>query len=148
MALSLIQRIASSYPNPVNLTKMLGLYANDVLCIAAFGKVFSEGEEYDRRELQKMFEDIQVLLGGFNLGDFYPSREWISHMTGMKRRLDYTFQRFDHLINEVIKQHVEHPKQSPNEQDFVDVLLDLQKSEGLERPLTLDNIKAIILVRQ
>ncbi|KAF9606180.1 hypothetical protein IFM89_023635 [Coptis chinensis] len=39
----LINRVAASYPGTTNLTKILGLYANDVLCEAAFGRDFSEG---------------------------------------------------------------------------------------------------------
>jgi hypothetical protein len=52
----LIGRIGESYPSTTNLTKMLGLYANDVLCRVAFGRDFSAGGEYDRHGFQKMLE--------------------------------------------------------------------------------------------
>ncbi|XP_039161875.1 cytochrome P450 71AP13 [Eucalyptus grandis] len=43
----LVDRITESYPGTTNLTKLLGLYANDVLCGVAFGRNFSAGGDYD-----------------------------------------------------------------------------------------------------
>jgi cytochrome P450 len=72
----LVHRVAESYPSTTNLTKLLGLYANDVICRVAFGRDFSAGGEYDRHGFQKMLEEFQVLLGGFSIGDFFPSMEF------------------------------------------------------------------------
>ncbi|KAL5998232.1 hypothetical protein ACLOJK_009170 [Asimina triloba] len=141
----LVQRIASAYPNPVSLTKMLGLFANDVLCRVAFARDFSQGGDYDRHGFQKMLEEYQVLLGGFSVGDFFPSMEWIHSVTGMKQRLIHTFKRFDCFFDEIIEEH-RYPNRASNEhKDLVDVLLDIQKNGSLEMPLTMDNIKAVIL---
>ena len=40
----LVSRVAELYPSTTNLSKVLGLYANDVLCRVAFGRNFSAGE--------------------------------------------------------------------------------------------------------
>lgn len=160
----LVQRIESSSGSNLNLSKALGLYANGVLCRAAFGKDFLEGGEYERHGFQRMLEEYQELLGGFSLGDFFPSLEWINSVNGMKRRLKHTFMRFDVLFDEIIRDHLERKEQikgnssiDDDEQDdkqdkmeakdLVDVLLDVQNGTGLEMPLTMDNIKAVILVR-
>ncbi|XP_030937818.1 cytochrome P450 71A1-like [Quercus lobata] len=140
----LVCRVAQSYPSTTNLSKMLGLYANDVLCRAAFGRDFSGGE-YDSHGFQKMLEEFQVLLGGFSIGDFFPSIELIHSLTGMKSRLQNTFQRFDKLFDQLLTEH-ENPKREKEEhKDLVDVLLDIQRNGYDEMPLTTDNIKAIIL---
>ena len=52
----LVCRVAQSYPSTTNLSKMLGPYANDVLCRVAFGRDFSGGGEYDSHGFQKMLE--------------------------------------------------------------------------------------------
>ncbi|XP_021286163.1 cytochrome P450 71A1-like [Herrania umbratica] len=143
----LIHRIGEySYPSTVNLSKVLGLYANDVLCRVAFGRDFSQGGDYDRHGFQKMLEDYQELLGGFSTGDFFPSMEFIHNLTGMKSRLQHTFRRFDQFFDEIINEHL-NPKRQKEERckDLVDVLLDVQKNGSSEIPLTMDNVKAIIL---
>ncbi|KAK6276030.1 hypothetical protein POUND7_005739 [Theobroma cacao] len=95
-----------------------------------------------------MLEDYQELLGGFSTGDFFPSMEFIHNLTGMKTRLQHTFRRFDQFFDEVINEHL-NPKRQKEERskDLVDVLLDVQKNVSNEIPLTMDNVKAIILVR-
>ncbi|KAK9995618.1 hypothetical protein SO802_020304 [Lithocarpus litseifolius] len=141
----LVCRVAESYPRTTNLTKMLGLYANDVLCRVAFGRDFSAGGEYDRHGFQKMLEEYQVLLGGFSIGDFFPSMEFIHSLTGMKSRLQSTFQRFDKLFDQLLTEHANPKREKEENKDLVDVLLDIQKDGSDEMPLTTDNIKAIIL---
>ncbi|KAK2663615.1 hypothetical protein Ddye_002189 [Dipteronia dyeriana] len=140
----LVHRVAEHYPNTANLTKMLGLYANDILCRVAFGRDFSRAGEYDQYGFQKMLEEYQELLGGFSVGDFFPSMEFIHSLTGMKSRLQNTFQRFDRFFDEVINEHL-NPDREKKRQDLLDVLLDIQKNGSAEMPLTMDNVKAIIL---
>ncbi|XP_059644095.1 cytochrome P450 71AP13-like [Cornus florida] len=141
----LVHRVAESYPGTTNLSKMLGLYANDVLCRKAFGRDFSAGGEYDRLGFQKMLEEYQELLGGFSIGDFFPSMEFMHTLTGMKSRLQKTFRRFDQFFDEIIKEHQNPGGKKEDNKDLVDVLLEIQRSEDIEMPLTMDNIKAIIL---
>ncbi|GFZ11985.1 hypothetical protein Acr_23g0003700 [Actinidia rufa] len=135
-----------SYPGTTDLTKLLGLYANDVLCRVAFGRDFSAGGDYDRHGFQKMLEEYQVLLGGLSIGDFFPSMEFTHTLTGMKSRLQDTFRRFDQFFDEVIKEHLNPMREKEEHKDLVDVLLEIQKNGDAEMPLTMDNVKAIILV--
>lgn len=143
----LVRRVEECYPNTTNLTKTLGLYANDVLCRVALGRDFSGAGEYDQYGFQKMLEEYQALLGGFSIGDFFPSMEFLHSLTGMKSRLQKTFRRFDQLFDKVIKEHLNTDRET-EKQDLVDVLLDIQKNESAEMPLTMDNVKAIILVSE
>lgn len=140
----LVHRVEGSYPGTTNLSKMMGLYANDVLCRAVFGRNFSEGGEYQRHGFQKMLDEYQELLGGFSVGDFFPSLEFIHSLTGMKSRLQATFRRFDQLFDQILNDHLASDKIEENK-DLVDVLLEVQKNDSDEIPLTTDNVKAIIL---
>ncbi|KDP30978.1 hypothetical protein JCGZ_11354 [Jatropha curcas] len=143
----LVRRIGESYPQPTNLSKMIGLYANDVLCRAALGRDFSGGGEYDRNDFEKMLNDYQDLLGGFSLGDYFPSMEFVHSLTGMKSKLINTFRRFDRFFDSVIAEHSNSEGKTEEKKDLVDVLLDIQKngSSSSDLPITMDNVKAVIL---
>ncbi|KAL3748097.1 hypothetical protein ACJRO7_009340 [Eucalyptus globulus] len=134
-----------SFPGATNLTKLFGLYANDVLCRVAFRRDFSGGGDYDRHGFQKMLEEYQELLGGFSIGDFFPSMEFIHSLTGTKSRLQHTFQRFDNLFDEILRDHQKENKATELHKYLVDVLLDILKNGYGDMPLTRDNVKAIIL---
>lgn len=141
----LVRRLSQPYPGTVNMSKMLGMYSNDVLCRTAFGRDFSEGGDYDKQGFQEMLEEYQELLGGLSVGDFFPSMEFVLSLTGMKSRLVHTYKRFDKLFDRIIAEHLDPKRQKEETKDIVDVLLDIQRNGG-EVPLTMDNVKALILV--
>lgn len=146
----LVSRISESFQSTLDLSKFLGLYANDVLCKIAFGRQFSEGgnSDYHRQGFHKMLYAYQVLLGGFNIGEFFPSFEFMHSLTGVKSRLKDTFRRFDQLFDQILKEHAS-SEGIEEHKDLVNVLLDVQKKDDSdEMPLTTDNIKAIILVNE
>lgn len=96
---------------------------------------------------QDMLNTIQVLVGGFSVGDLFPSFEWISLVTGMKWRLDRTFKRFNVFIDELIAEHLVPDGATSKSKDFVQILLESQKkNECSDLCLTMDNIKSIITV--
>lgn len=143
----LVRRLAEPYPGTVNLSKMLGLYANDVVCRVSFGRDFSEGGDFDHKGFQKLLEEYQELLGGLSVGDFFPSVEsFVLSLTGMKSRLVHTFNRFDELFDQIVAEHLNSDgEKHETKEDLVDVLLDIQRKGSGEMPLTLDNVKALIL---
>nr|XP_016462361.1 PREDICTED: cytochrome P450 71A1-like [Nicotiana tabacum] len=54
----LVHRVAESYPGTTtNLSKMLALYANDVICRVAFGKLFTESIIHRLTGLKSRLED-------------------------------------------------------------------------------------------
>ncbi|KAJ8563288.1 hypothetical protein K7X08_031740 [Anisodus acutangulus] len=144
----LIHRITESYPGTTNLSKMLALYANDVICRVAFGKIFMEGGEYERHGIHKLLEEFQELQGGLSIGDFFPSIESIIHrLTGLKSRLEDSSRRFDQLLDEIVEDHIRSGNEKDHK-DIVDVLLEIQKKADLEAPITMENVKAIILASE
>ncbi|KAK9113589.1 hypothetical protein Syun_020386 [Stephania yunnanensis] len=142
----LVRSIAEGHPGPINLTKKLGHFANNVVRKAAFGRCFDEGEGEDEgEEFHEMLAESQVLLGGFSLGDYFPSMEWIHTLTGMKARLERLSRRFDRFFDGMIEEHMNSTRVRVDHKDLIDVLLDIQQNGSLDMPLTMDNIKAIIM---
>lgn len=132
----------------IDMSKLFFGLANDILCRVAFGKRFM-GE---KNRLVEVLSETQSLLGGFNVGDFYPEWEWISSLSGFKRRLKRNLDDLRAVCDEIIEEHVIRTKSEDGsanisgKEDFVDVLLRVQKQEDLEVPITDDNLKALVLV--
>ncbi|KAF8029429.1 hypothetical protein BT93_E1971 [Corymbia citriodora subsp. variegata] len=141
----LVHRVVESCPGTINLSKLLILYTNNVLCRSAFGRDFSAGGDNDKHGFQKMLEEFQDLLGGFSIGDFFPSLEFIHSLTGTKSRLQHTFKRFDHLFDKILSEHSNERKATEVQKDIVDVLIDIEKNGYGDMPLTRPNIKALLL---
>ncbi|KAJ4838532.1 hypothetical protein Tsubulata_048193 [Turnera subulata] len=125
---------------------MISLYSNAALCRVALGKDYSSGGDFDKRGFQKMLDEYQELLGGFSLGDYFPSLELVQTLTGMKARLQHTFKKFDEFFDEIIEEHLNSERKPDDFMDLVAVLLDLQKNGSYDMPLTMANVKAIMLV--
>ncbi|XP_057811493.1 cytochrome P450 71AP13-like [Salvia miltiorrhiza] len=142
----LAARVSGSAAAVVDLSKLLNLYANDVLCRIVFGKDFSGGGgEYEKFGFKEMLDEYQELLGGFSMGDFFPSMEFLHKLTGHRARVDLAFQRFDKLFSDVIEERERMSCREGQNRDFVDILLELQKNGDGEIPLNMDNVKAILL---
>ncbi|XP_010042506.2 cytochrome P450 71AP13-like [Eucalyptus grandis] len=92
-----------------------------------------------------MLEEYQELLGGFSIGDFFPSMEFIHSLTGMKSRLQHTFKRFDNLFDQILREHSNESRATEAQKDIVDVLIDIEKNGYGDMPLTRANVKALIL---
>ncbi|KAL4193294.1 hypothetical protein AMTRI_Chr06g176140 [Amborella trichopoda] len=104
----------------VDLTKLLGPFANGLLCRVALGKNDCEGGEYER-EFKRMLEEYQVLFGGFSLGDFFPYLEgWLNLITGMASRMKKTLEDFDRFFDQAIRDHRRKSKVPGGENDVKD----------------------------
>uniref|UniRef100_J3MPM7 P450 n=1 Tax=Oryza brachyantha TaxID=4533 RepID=J3MPM7_ORYBR len=128
----------------VDLTELLNWYTNDIVCHAVSGKFFrDEGHNQTFREL---IEANSLLLGGFNLEDYFPS---LARLTIINKLLcakaHDVHKRWDQLLEKLINDHAHKQslsllEQDDEESDFIDVLLSIQHEYGLTR----DNIKAIL----
>ena len=119
--------------------------ANDVLCRVAFGRRFSE----QGSQLPEVLKETQRLFAGFDVGEFFPELGWVNSVTGLKRRLERNLADLRAVCDEIIKEHEGRGEDNEGRlerEDFVDVLLRVQKSKDLEVPLTDDNLKALVLV--
>lgn len=131
----------------VDVSKAFFGLANDMLCRVAFGKRFiSESTRGVGKNLVDVLTETQELLAGFCVGDFYPSWGWVNSVSGFKRRLERNLEDLRRVCDEIIEEHIKKERRENEGEDFVDVLLRVQKQENLEVPITDDNLKALVLV--
>ncbi|CAM0946434.1 unnamed protein product [Alopecurus aequalis] len=105
------------------------------------------GDRFDRREefLESLTEGIKI-AAGFSLADLFPSWKIVSLVSGTARRAEENHHKIFELMDSVIMQHQRRRVAGCDvvEADMVDVLLRLQKDDGLEVPLTMGTIKSVI----
>ncbi|KAK9088009.1 hypothetical protein Syun_030403 [Stephania yunnanensis] len=135
---------ACSQQSPINLSDMLLTLSNDILSRCNFGT------RRENRRIGKLSREVMHLLGAFCFGDLFPCLRWMDVLTGLTRRLKRTSQKvdalFDNIINEhVIKRENQNQNSQENKQDFVDILLHVQKENKLNVDINKDRIKAIMM---
>ncbi|ERN15845.1 hypothetical protein AMTRI_Chr07g76720 [Amborella trichopoda] len=132
---------ASSHGDTVDLSKTFYTLTNRIICKVALG--YSGGDQTEHK-FYKIIQELNSLLGSFCAADLFPSMGWIDILTGFHARLKKNFRELDCFLDKVIRDHKVSEATTTNK-DFVDILLQAQKDCSLDIPLTLDNLKAIIL---
>ncbi|KAJ6672323.1 FLAVONOID 3'-MONOOXYGENASE-RELATED [Salix viminalis] len=143
----LIRSDCESYPGTTNLSKMIGLYGNDVLCRVALGRDFSGGGEYDRHGFQKMLDDYQALLGGFRSLRLF-SFDGVCAQSNLNE-IETPVHLRDGLISffdEVIIEHRNSKGKQEEKKDLVDILLDIRRMDLPKFLSPWITLKPLILV--
>ncbi|KAL2322793.1 hypothetical protein Fmac_027172 [Flemingia macrophylla] len=136
----LIKRIASKEGSPTNLTKEMHTTSSMIISRTAFGNKCR-----DHQKFISAVKEATEAAGGFDLGDLYPSAEWLQHISGLKPKLEKSHQQTDRIIQSIINEHREAKSSATEgqgeevEDDLVDVLM--KERFGLSD----DSIKAVIL---
>ncbi|XP_009775980.1 desmethyl-deoxy-podophyllotoxin synthase-like [Nicotiana tabacum] len=129
--------------SPINMTETLSLYTNSVICKASVGRACK-----NQGSLIGIMRTVAGSAGVFDLADLFPSVKIIHFLSGLKYKLRKMHDEVDVLLEEIINEHEFQNGSSnddPTEEDIVDVLLRLQKSQDFSIPITRDNIKALII---
>ncbi|KAI3733404.1 hypothetical protein L6452_12847 [Arctium lappa] len=118
----------------VDISVLFFQLANDMLCLVAFGKRFLREESRGNEE-----------------------KDW--NLSGIRRRLMKNLKELSEVYDDIINEHRKKREESTSgngytdadadadagKEDFVDVLLRVQRQHDLEVPITDDNVKAIVL---
>ncbi|KAG5414927.1 hypothetical protein IGI04_002494 [Brassica rapa subsp. trilocularis] len=132
-----MENIRKSNSSRINLSKLLASLTNDVICRVAFGKKY--GGDTDFMELIERFEK---LLGSFSIGTYVPWLAWLDWISGLDAEVEKTKNDFDEFLERVVQDHVDG---GGDKNDFVHVLLAIQREKSIGFEIDRISIKAIIM---
>lgn len=127
---------------PINMSAAILSFFYHVICRVLFSRSYQGGNETEKAKIHGIIDEGRNLMGGFFVADYFPHMWWLDAVTGVHRRLRRNFLEYDSLYERIIEDHLDPKRPKPEEEDFLDVLLQLQKDSDLSR----DNIKAILMV--
>ncbi|KAK1363192.1 Cytochrome P450, E-class, group I [Heracleum sosnowskyi] len=136
----------SSSSLPVDLSELLMTLTNDVSCRSAFGRKYSE--EGNGREFKKLLSEFLELLAALSFRDFIPWLRWVDRISGLDARLDRVSKQLDDFLQGVVQEHIQLGERSittEQKEDFVDILLKIQKETTHGISIDNDSVKAILL---
>ncbi|WCJ36797.1 cytochrome P450 family 71 subfamily B polypeptide 4 [Euphorbia peplus] len=127
----------------VNLTNIAIDLTNIVMLLATFGE---NGKT--KQHLLTILESVKDSGKVIGFADFFPSLKLVQYFTrGALLKLRRLHLEADRILEDTIDEHKANKKEDDHGEvdNFLDVLLDIQKKGNLQIPLTNDCIKAIIV---
>ena len=129
----------------INISSKAASLITDMTCLMVFGRKFGD-EELDDRGFKAMIQEVMQLVAAPNLGDLIPFIAMFD-LQGLTRRMKNINKVFDRFFERIIDEHLKSMGEKKTK-DFLDVMLDLMKSEDThEYRIDRSSVKAIILVR-
>ncbi|XP_038686504.1 cytochrome P450 71D9-like [Tripterygium wilfordii] len=139
-----VEWVFSKSGSTINLTEKL--YSTTYTLIAKLA--FSE-ESGDHEEFISVTKEVIKLTTGFNIPDVFPSLKWLHQIDTTRSKLIESHEKNDRMLDNIINEHIKGKvttKKTRKCEDLVDVLLKFHEQGDLDQsPLTIDNIKAVIL---
>ncbi|WVZ79252.1 hypothetical protein U9M48_026854 [Paspalum notatum var. saurae] len=133
---------AAAASKPVNVSALLATYVTDAAVRAVVGGRISHRDAF----LERLEEGVKV-AAGFSLADVFPSSRLARALSGAARRAQTHHRAMTRLMDGVIAEHQERRAAGAgnDEEDLLDVLLRIQKDGGLQIPLDMGTIRAVII---
>ncbi|GAA0156514.1 oxygenase [Lithospermum erythrorhizon] len=132
----------------IDLSKIMMFVASSFICRVAFGKRYEEGGLESRR-FDQILHEAQAMMNGFYLSDYIPSLGWLfDKVSGMISRLEKNFKELDSFYEELIQEHLNKNRNKSTKvtQDIIDILLQVKNEQSSSVELTLDHIKAMLMI--
>ncbi|KAI7737854.1 hypothetical protein M8C21_006863 [Ambrosia artemisiifolia] len=136
----LVESISKSL-EPINLVERLFALNHNIIARVTFDEKFD-----DELRFRSAIREGTALAAGFQIGDFFPSLGFVAKLTGMNRRLEECLVELSSIMDKKIQDRIDLCKvKRPRRECLVDALLRLQDKDELDQPLTIDNIKSVLL---
>eukprot|EP00262_Sarcandra_glabra_P004032 TRINITY_DN149_c0_g1_i1.p1 TRINITY_DN149_c0_g1~~TRINITY_DN149_c0_g1_i1.p1 ORF type:complete len:513 (+),score=16.58 TRINITY_DN149_c0_g1_i1:236-1774(+) len=146
---ALLRGLYTQSGRPVDLKDRLSTVSLNVITRMVLGKKYSEGVEESEKaivspeEFKRMLDELFLLSGVYNIGDWIP---WTGFMDlqGYVKRMKVLSKKFDKFLEHVIDEHNERRLGVEGfvAKDMVDVLLQLADDPNLDVKLERSGVKA------
>jgi len=138
--LNLIRYIETNTGSCVNLSEKVASMTSVIVGRTAFGEKCKDQEEFISivKKLVKMAESLVIL-------DLFPSHKWLHKLSGQQPKLEELHKQYDVIIGNIISE-AEQKIGEVEVNSLLSVLLNVRNQGSLEYPLTIDNIKAVMMV--
>ena len=143
----MIEKISKSSvgSKPINLSEALMCLTSTIICRVGFGKRYEE-EGIERSRFHGLLNETQAMFGSLFFSDYIPFMGWVDRLSGLLGRLEKNFKDFDTFYQELIDEHLDPNRPKPEQEDFLDVLLQIWRDRVFQVDLTFDHIKAVLMV--
>ncbi|KAI7734146.1 hypothetical protein M8C21_001279 [Ambrosia artemisiifolia] len=133
--------LESSARRPVVLRDVLVQMINDVICRATVGDICK-----DQSTLIDVLFDIMRAVIAFNMASYFPSLQFLNVISGKKAKWLKRQKQLDIILEDILEEHKNNRPSGDNDhEDLVDVLLRIKENGDLDQPITMDNVKGVIL---
>ncbi|VAH67724.1 unnamed protein product [Triticum turgidum subsp. durum] len=126
----------------VNLSKKASALANDIVAMAMFGGKCAE----EKSEFVLAYDQVSELVAGFFPLDFFLSSRIVRRLSTIEHRLRGSYGCIQRIIASIVESRNAEIAANGDQEDFLGVLLRLQKKDSLAFPLTPETIGAIMFV--
>ncbi|CAK9320627.1 unnamed protein product [Citrullus colocynthis] len=126
----------------VNLSSKLSSLSANMICLMVFGRKY-EDKELDERGFKGMLQEAFRVAATLNFGDFIPFIAPLD-LQGLIRHAKSVHEVYDRFFERIIDEHLE--SKNNDTKDFVDVMLDIMRSQDTDFQIDRSTIKTIMLV--
>ncbi|AET01783.1 trimethyltridecatetraene synthase [Medicago truncatula] len=141
-----LHKLFNSKNKTILLKDHLSTFSLNIISRMVLGKKYLEKSEnviISPEEFKEMLDELFLLNGVFNIGDFIP---WIQFLDlqGYVKRMKACGKRFNRFMEHVLEEHIERRKDVKDyvAKDMVDVLLQLAENPNLEVKIKRNGVKA------
>ncbi|XVF49779.1 hypothetical protein PTKIN_Ptkin04bG0042400 [Pterospermum kingtungense] len=136
---------ASLKGESINLTEMLTFVSNNIVSRCLLSR--KSEEEDGSSKFGRLPRRVMILFSSICVGDMFPYLRWLDVLTGLIPSLKALSGELDEYFDQIIEKHtaLKSHDEVIDKKDFVSIILQLRKAGMLEKDLTQDSIKAILL---
>ncbi|KNA16970.1 hypothetical protein SOVF_084450 [Spinacia oleracea] len=150
-----VEELKRSNSSVINLSEIINTQTYDLICRATFGRKYGYNDE-GGFNFKELMDETMILLGIFTVADYIPWLGLIDRVKGLDRRMERVAEELDESLDKVMQEHQNRliaKKKISSEsgqgkniaENFVEYLLEDHMED--KNALTMDDVKAIILVR-
>ncbi|KAH9720528.1 cytochrome P450 71A22 [Citrus sinensis] len=117
----MIKIIARSSAEPTDLSRLIFLLANNIICRVTFGRKYDSGADTGTTRFDVLMREMQAVVAESSIADFFPWIGWLDKFNGREARVMKIFRELDRFYDEeILQQHLDPRRPKPEHEDLVD----------------------------